>query len=95
MSIFVSTGGSGYLCFSAFGIDVSKTHLRIYIVLHFVVSLYLDLRRHYICMGFVMCVCLDNCLDDLLTCVLVFTVFCIFCLCIFILVTSVSTTAIE
>jgi hypothetical protein len=32
-----------------------------------------------VCVGFVMCGCFDNCVGVLVICVLVFTVFCIFC----------------
>ena len=46
-----------------------------------------------VCVGFVMCGCFDNCVGVLVTCVLVFTVFCIGCSvfvllrsCIFILI---------
>ena len=55
-----------------------------------------------VCMGFVMCGSFDKCLGVLVTCVLVFTVFCIVCtvffycfvyVYLFILVTSVRTTA--
>jgi hypothetical protein len=50
-----------------------------------------------VCVGFVMCGCFDNCVDVLVTCVLVFTVFlyCFFCVYLFLFVTSVRTTAIE
>jgi hypothetical protein len=34
-----------------------------------------------VCVVFVMCGCLDNCMDVLVICVLVFTVFCIVLLC--------------
>ena len=30
-----------------------------------------------VCVGFLMCECFDNCIDVLVVCVLVFTVFCI------------------
>jgi len=33
----------------------------------------------YVCMGFVMCGCFDNCVGVLVICVLVFTLFCIVC----------------
>ena len=32
-----------------------------------------------VCMGFVMCGCVDNCVGVVVICVLVFTVFCIVC----------------
>ena len=56
------------------------------------------------CVGFVMCGCLDNCVDVLVICVLVFTVFCIVCtvflycfvyVYLFLFVTSVRTAASE
>ena len=34
-----------------------------------------------VCVGFVMCGCFGNCMDVLVICVLVFTVFCKFVLC--------------
>ena len=58
----------------------------------------------YVCMSFVMIGCFDNCVGVLVICVLVFTVFCIVCtvflycfiyICLFLLVTSVRTTATE
>ena len=40
-----------------------------------------------VCVGFVMCVCFDNCEGVLVICVLVFTGFLyFFCLCVFILI---------
>ena len=57
-----------------------------------------------VCVGFVMYGCLDDCVGVLVICVLVFTVFCIFCTvflysfvraCLFLFVTSVMTTATE
>jgi hypothetical protein len=57
-----------------------------------------------VCVGFVMCGCSDNCVGVLVICVLVFTVFCIFCteflycfvyVYLFLFVTSVRTTATE
>jgi hypothetical protein len=32
-----------------------------------------------VCVGFVMCGCFDNCVGGLVMCVLLFTLFCIFC----------------
>ena len=57
-----------------------------------------------VCVGFVMCGCFDNCVDVLVICVLVFTVFCVVCTAffysfvyvyLFLFVTSVRTTATE
>ena len=57
-----------------------------------------------VCMDFVMCSCLDNCLGVLVICVLVFTVFCNALLCfgtvsfhvyLFLFFISVRTTATE
>jgi hypothetical protein len=58
----------------------------------------------YVCMGFVMCGCFDNCVGVLILCVLVFTVICfvgtVFLYCfvyvyLFLFVTCVRTTATE
>jgi hypothetical protein len=57
-----------------------------------------------VCVSFVVCSCIDNCLDVLVTCVLVFTVFrivcivflyCLFYVYLFLFVTSVGSTATE
>ena len=50
-----------------------------------------------VCVGFVMCGCFDNCVDVLVICVLVFTVFlyCFVYVYLFVFVTSVRTTATE
>ena len=49
-----------------------------------------------VCVGFVICECFDNCVNALVICVLLCTVFCIVSLCIiFLFVTSVRTTAAE
>jgi len=48
----------------------------------------------YVCVGFVMCGCFDNCVGVLLIHVLEFTVFlyCFICVYLFLFVTSVRTT---
>jgi hypothetical protein len=50
-----------------------------------------------VCMGFVMCVCFDNCMGVLVICVIVFTMFlyCFVYVYLFLFVTSVRTTATE
>jgi len=57
-----------------------------------------------VCVGFLMCGCSDNCVDVLVICALVFTVFCIICTVFlycfvyvysFLFVISVRTTATE
>jgi len=50
-----------------------------------------------VCVGFVMCGCFDNCVDVLVICVLVFTVFlyCFFYVHLSLFVTNVRTTATE
>jgi hypothetical protein len=50
-----------------------------------------------VCVGVVMCVCCDNCVGVLVICVLycLYRVFVLFCLCIFLFVTSVRTAATE
>jgi hypothetical protein len=51
----------------------------------------------YVCVGFVMCRCFDSCMDVLVMCVLVFTVFlyCFIYVYLFLFITSVRTTATE
>jgi len=58
----------------------------------------------FICVGFVMCRCSENCVGVLVICVLVFNVFCIVCTAflycffyvyLFLFVTSVRTTVTE
>jgi len=58
----------------------------------------------FVCVGFVMCGCFDNCVGVLVICVLVFTVFyivstvflyCFFYVYLLLFVTSVMTTATE
>ena len=51
----------------------------------------------YVCVGFVMCGCFDNCVGVLVICVLVITVFlyCFVYVYLFLFVTSVRTAATE